>query len=127
VAVGVGLALLIELLGIPSLPFAVGVYLPVATMVPVYFGGLLRLIAEKTARTEEERTDRRERGVLFGSGLVGGEGLLGVGIAGLAAATGAAPAGIGFEWAGDAAQGLAALAFAALIGYFWFLVRRKEA
>ena len=91
--IGAALALIIELLGLPSLPFAVGVYLPVATMVPVYLGGLLRWAAEKTAKNEEDRAERRERGVLFGSGLVGGEGLLGVAIAGVAVMSGKAPKG----------------------------------
>ncbi len=140
VAVGVGLALLIEAFKIPSLPFAVGVYLPVATMVPVFFGGLLRHFAEKTAASDDEATESRERGVLFGSGLVGGEGLLGVAIA--AAAVGAQIAtdrgyswaetatrikdGYGHEWAGAAGPALAAIAFAALIAYFWHLTKRRD-
>ena len=140
VAVGVGLALVVELLGIPSLPFAVGVYLPVATMVPVYFGGLLRLIGEKTAPSEEEANNRRERGVLFGSGLVGGEGLLGVLVAAVAVTAQMADErgyswaplalrikdGVGPEWAGAAGTWLAALAFAGLIFFFWTLIRRRD-
>src|SRR5690606_29509320 len=90
----------------PSLPFAVGVYLPVATMVPVFLGGLLRGGLERRAASEEERLARRDRGVLFGSGLVGGEGLLGVviaGAAGWAVARGQAPWSIGTAWAGGGA------------------------
>ena len=126
VGVGVALAIVIELLGIPSLPFAVGVYLPVATMVPVFFGGLLRKFAERTAASEDEAAERRERGVLFGSGLVGGEGLLGVVIAGVAAATGVAPAGFGYHWAGRLAPALALLVLAALIFFFWQLATRHR-
>ena len=59
VAIGVGIALVAELLRIPSLPFAVGVYLPVATMVPVFLGGLLRGAMERSAGSEEERLARR--------------------------------------------------------------------
>ena len=125
VGIGAALALIIELLGIPSLPFAVGVYLPVATMVPVYFGGLLRWLAEKTASSEEDRGERRERGVLFGSGLVGGEGLLGVAIAGYAAITSQAPAGVGTAWAGAAGPWLSALVFVGLMGIFWRLSTRR--
>ncbi len=126
VGIGAGLALIIEILGIPSLPFAVGVYLPVATMVPVYFGGLLRLFTEKGARTETEKEERRERGVLFGSGLVGGEGLFMVVIAIYAAITSEEPHGVGFEWAGDLAPWVAAAVFALLIGYFWRLSTRND-
>ena len=125
VAVGVALAIVIELLGIPSLPFAVGVYLPVATMVPVFFGGLLRHFAEKRAASEDAAAERRERGVLFGSGLVGGEGLLGVVIAGIAAATGVAPAGFGYGWAGAAGPWLAAAVLAGLVFVFWRLATRR--
>ena len=76
VAVGAGIAVIAELFRIPSLPFAVGVYLPVATMFPVFLGGLLRMALERLAETGGERTARRDAGVLFGSGLVGGEGLI---------------------------------------------------
>ncbi len=126
VGIGMGLALIIELLGINSLAFSVGVYLPVATMVPVYLGGVLRLLAEKTAGDAAEKEARRERGVLFGSGLVGGEGLFGVLIAGYAAYVGAAPAGIGHAWAGTLGPWLAGAVFVGLIGYFWRLSTRRH-
>jgi putative OPT family oligopeptide transporter len=126
VGIGVGIALLCELLRIPSLPFAVGVYLPVATMVPVFFGGLLRWNAERTAPDEAEASERRERGVLFGSGLVGGEGLLGVGIALVAARLGRAPQGIGTLWAGEYGQLATLVAFGLLALIFWRLSVRKE-
>jgi len=117
VAIGVGIALAAEALRIPSLPFAVGVYLPVSTMVPVFLGGLLRLGLERRAPSQEERLGRRERGILFGSGLVGGEGLLGVAIAAVAFGRGRRPTGFGFEWAGEWAPlaGLAAFLLLALL------------
>ncbi len=128
IGIGVGLTLFIEVLGIPSLPFAVGVYLPLSTMVPVYLGGLLRHFAEKTAANEDDAAERREQGVLFGSGLVGGEGLLGVGIAVAAGFLGHSPKGIGTAWSGPLAPWLAALLFAGLIALFWKLsCRRSEA
>ena len=114
VGIGVGIVLVVELLKLPSLPFAVGVYLPVATMVPVFLGGLLRWWMERSAADGEESSERRERGVLFGSGLVGGEGLLGVGIAGVAFLLGRSPAGLGHEWAGPVVGAI--LSTAAFIG-----------
>ena len=83
VGIGAGIAVSAELIRIPSLPFAVGVYLPVSTMVPVFLGGLLRWRIERRAGSDEDKATRKERGVLFGSGLVGGEGLMGVLIAGV--------------------------------------------
>ena len=125
VGIGVVLALVVEAAKIPSLPFAVGVYLPVATMVPVFLGGLLRHHVENTAPDEEEGSARRERGVLFGSGLVGGEGLFGVIIAGVAVVSGTAPQGIGYTWAGPLAPVLAATVFLLLILYFRHLACKK--
>ena len=126
VALGIGIAVACELLKIPSLPFAVGVYLPVSTMTPIFLGGLLRLWAERSAGGSDELNDRRERGILLGSGFVGGEGLLGVGIAGAAFVLGRRPLGIGTGWlGGDAVAALVGLvAFAAFAAWFFMQVRR---
>jgi len=124
VGIGIVIALLAEVARVPALPFAVGVYLPVTTMVPVFLGGLLRAAIERGARTTEEREQRRERGVLFGSGLVGGEGLLGVIVAGvvfyksIGAKPGAGasmPLEIGHAWAPDAVTEFGALAVFAIL------------
>ena len=133
VAIGAGIAVTCEFLKVPSLPFAVGVYLPVSTMVPIFLGGLLRLWAERSAGSTAEAGERRERGVLLGSGLVGGEGLMGVGIAGLVyvqqflppEAAGFLARGIGQDWAGPAAQLVSLAAFVALGAYFWRRVVRE--
>jgi putative OPT family oligopeptide transporter len=126
VAIGVAIAIIAELLRIPSLPFAVGVYLPVSTMTPIFFGGLLKLWLERSARDPDEAIDRRDRGVLLGSGFVGGEGLLGVAIAGAAFIQGARPKGIGTGWLGP--DWLATLAGFALFVLFaaWFVRRVRK-
>ena len=61
VAIGAGIAILCEIARIPSLPFAVGVYLPVSTMTPIFVGGLIRLWMERNAKDEDQAADRRER------------------------------------------------------------------
>ena len=130
IAFGAGIAIAVELLRIPSLPFAVGVYLPVSTMVPVFLGGLLRMILERRAVTNAERDTRRDRGILFGSGLVGGEGLIGVviaGAAGYAVSWGRVPWSLGYEWAGVAAEWLAIALLVALIAFFWRLAAPRHA
>ena len=129
VAIGAGIAIVAELCRIPSLPFAVGVYLPVSTMFPVFLGGMLRLILQKRSANSDEQLERRDRGILFGSGLVGGEGLIGVviaGAAGYAVSRGQAPWSIGTEWAGAAAPWLAVALFLAFIAYFWSRVVRAR-
>ncbi|HVR71921.1 MAG TPA: oligopeptide transporter, OPT family [Vicinamibacteria bacterium] len=119
VGLGALLALGAEAVRVPSLPFAVGVYLPVSTMVPVFLGGLLRHVAERRAPSPDAGAERREQGTLFGSGLVGGEGLVGVGIAAAALLAGGAPAGIGPGWSGGAAPAVAVALFALLAWLFW--------
>jgi putative OPT family oligopeptide transporter len=126
VGIGVGIAIVCELFRIPSLPFAVGVYLPVSTMTPLFIGGLLRGLFERRAKSEAQASERRERGILLGSGFVGGEGLLGVGIAAVAFMQNRKPAGLGTEWLGT--PGIATLvgliAFGFFIAGFVRLVRR---
>ncbi len=127
VAIGAGIALVCEIARIPSLPFAVGVYLPVSTMTPIFVGGLIRLWMERSAKDATTAADRRERGVLLGSGFVGGEGLLGVGIALVAVAKSRRPDGIGTEWLGSdlAAMLAGAAAFAVFIAWFFRSVRGR--
>lgn len=73
------------LAGLPALPFALGIYLPLSTLAAVFVGGCVRRVAE---RRQGDRLDV-ESGVLCASGFVAGEGLAGVGIAAYAYATGA--------------------------------------
>ena len=107
------------------MPFAVGVYLPVSTMTPIFVGGLIRLWMERKAKDETQAADRRERGILLGSGFVGGEGLLGVGIALVAVAKSARPDGIGTDWLGSEVVAMlaGAAAFAVFIAWFFRMVR----
>lgn len=76
---GVGIAIVIEILGIPVLPFAIGLYLPIHLSTPIMAGGLIRWFLEKRkAASEKERDDMVQSGVLYCSGLIAGEGLIGV-------------------------------------------------
>ena len=65
VAIGAGIAIVCEIARIPSLPFAVGVYLPVSTMATVFAGGMLRYFMERGSSDETQLQRRREKGVLF--------------------------------------------------------------
>lgn len=78
VFVGVCLALVVELLGIPVLPFAIGVYLPVQLNACIMVGGVIRLIFEKMKKAEKEKEAIITDGVLFCSGMIAGEGLVGI-------------------------------------------------
>jgi putative OPT family oligopeptide transporter len=125
VGIGVVIAIVAELLKIPSLPFAVGVYLPVATMTPIFLGGMLKLWLERSSKDEEQASERRDRGILLGSGFVGGEGLLGVAIAGVAFVQGARPAGLGMDWMGPAWLANIISFSAFMLFAVWFVKRVK--
>jgi uncharacterized oligopeptide transporter (OPT) family protein len=73
----VAIGVVASMFKIPVLAFAVGVYLPLSTMGAVFLGGLTRYLLTRN-QNPEVAEQRRERGVLFGSGLVGGGGLTGV-------------------------------------------------
>ena len=75
--IGAAMVLVVSFFKLPTLAFAVGVYLPLSTMGAVFLGGVVRWLVTRS-QTGEEADRRREQGVLFGSGLVGGGGLAGV-------------------------------------------------
>ena len=78
VFVGVFLAIVIEILGIPVLPFAIGVYLPVQLNACFMVGGIIRLIFDKMKKEEKEKEAIITDGVLYCSGMIAGEGLVGI-------------------------------------------------
>lgn len=75
---GVGIGIVVELLGIQILPFAVGLYLPIHLSTPIMVGGIIRGILEKRKEEESILKEKIEGGVLFSSGLIAGEGLIGI-------------------------------------------------
>jgi putative OPT family oligopeptide transporter len=74
VLLGVSLVIAVELLGIRSLPFAVGSYISIATTMAIFAGGLVRWLAER-GRAESSETSP---GPLFASGLIAGGGIFGL-------------------------------------------------
>ena len=116
---GGGLAIGGMLCGVSGLAFAIGVYLPLASMMPLYVGGCVRALAERGGESESEH----DPGVLAASGLVAGEGLAGVGVAGLVA-FGLAPKSMAPRLAGLAGE-LAAVATALLVCFFLYRAARS--
>ena len=78
VFIGVFLAIVVEILGIPVLPFAIGVYLPVQLSTCIMAGGLVRLGFDKMKRKDEEKKQIVSDGILYCSGMIAGEGLVGI-------------------------------------------------
>ena len=82
---GVFIAIVVEVLGIPVLPFAIGLYLPIYLSVPMMLGGLLRWYLEKRKYSSDKVKDSVvQSGVLYSSGLIAGEGIVGILLAVLA-------------------------------------------
>ncbi len=114
--IGVGIGLVASLFKVPVLAFAVGVYLPLSTMAAVFLGGLTRHLFTRN-REEGDAEHRREQGVLFGSGLVGGGGLTGVLLAlWVAVRGGERIVGFPLDIPDAAGQALAAITILAILG-----------
>ena len=73
--IGVFIAVVIELLGISALPVAIGLYLPLELSAPIMLGGFVKLLVEKIYG---KQNDDSGKGILFCSGLIAGEGILGI-------------------------------------------------
>lgn len=137
---GVMIAVVLELSGIPSLAFAVGVYLPLSASSPILIGGMVRWLVDRGLRqhpansrmneTELAAESDRSPGVLLASGYIAGGAIAGIIIAFIAGVLGNLDASI-TQWAktsnplysGPNADWLALLPFAALTGYLLFTGR----
>jgi putative OPT family oligopeptide transporter len=78
VGTGAGLAICAIIAGLPGLSFAVGIYLPLSTLSPLFVGGIVRRIVDSR---RGEKAAEGDAGVLAASGMIAGEGLAGVLIA----------------------------------------------
>jgi putative OPT family oligopeptide transporter len=114
VLTGAGLAIGAILCGVSGLAFAIGIYLPLATMAPLYVGGCVRALVER--KRGATATNDSDTGVLAASGLVAGEGLAGVAIAGLVAA-GIAPKSIDSRLGGLGGEVIALLVALAVCAF----------
>jgi putative OPT family oligopeptide transporter len=126
VLIGASFAIVSELLSVPSLPFAVGIYLPLSTMSPLFVGGVIKHIVERVRGKEsqdfaEKQTDA---GVLLGSGLIAGEGIMGIIVAAIAFYMGRKPEGLPFGLEGTTGE-VVSFAMFLVLGYYLFRVATK--
>ncbi len=82
--IGIFIAIAVEILRIPVLPVAIGLYLPLELSTCIMLGGLIRLFLEKRKLSEEDKKRKLNNGILFSSGMIAGEGLVGIFLAILA-------------------------------------------
>ena len=77
VFIGVFIAIVVEILGISVLPVAIGLYLPLELSATIMIGGVIRWFVDKKKADKEENKDANS-GILFCSGMIAGEGLVGI-------------------------------------------------
>jgi putative OPT family oligopeptide transporter len=94
---GILIAVVVELCGVPSLAFAVGVYLSLSSTMPIFLGGLVRKLADKLYQRSADDANETE-GTLFSSGLIAGGALVGILVAGIVGAGLAENLAIGERW-----------------------------
>ncbi len=121
VGIGALISVIVFFFKLPPLAFAVGVYLPLSSMTPVFIGGLLRHIVDKRYGADKNQVEEaQDQGLLLGSGFIAGEGLMGVVIAIIAVILSAEPKYLSINypqaWMG---QVVSALAFSALGWYLY--------
>ena len=127
VLTGAAFAIVAELLRIPSLPFAVGMYLPLSTMTPIYVGGLVRSLIDRSAKNDEKlKKKKSERGILLSSGFIAGEGIGGVFLALYAFILTKKPTGIGLHWPGSLGDFISFGMFL-LLAFYLFWTSKKSA
>lgn len=78
ILVGIVIALVMYFLNLPIMTIAIGFYLPVSTTMIILVGALLRVLVEKTAKSEEEKDVKLSNGVSLSSGLVAGGSIIGL-------------------------------------------------
>jgi uncharacterized oligopeptide transporter (OPT) family protein len=139
---GIMIAVVLEMSGIPSLAFAVGVYLPLSSSSPILIGGAVRYFVDRARRkelaahklTEEQLAAEADKsaGVLLASGYIAGGAIAGIIIAFMAGAFDKVDASL-TDWAtahnpffnGPAADLLALVPFVLLTGFLWAVGREK--
>lgn len=132
VLLGVAIAIVLELSGVPSLPFAVGVYLPLSASTPIFFGGMMRWLSDRFSRRSATEAEMSP-GVLLSSGYIAGGTIAGI-IAALLGIKYKALEKLGPQWLGDLASsnGFSAVTFGVLtvfllfVGSGWLLKERKQ-
>ena len=79
VFVGVFLAIALEILRIPVMPFAIGLYLPIYLNASIMIGGVVRMFMDRRKNVDEEtKTKQTTDGTLYCAGMIAGEGLVGI-------------------------------------------------
>lgn len=126
---GVFIAIAVEVLGIPVLAFAIGLYLPIHLSSPIFVGGLIKWYVESKKKYDNEAQKKHsvESGVLYSAGMIAGEGLVGILLAVFAVL------GLDFDMSGiygdsfmSVGNWVALVAFALLLATLFYMCKKKK-
>ncbi len=76
--IGISVALLVEMSVVPTLAFALGMYLPLELTTPLLVGGFLALLVKKSSREKDLSSKRHNQGILVASGFIAGGAMMGI-------------------------------------------------
>ena len=126
---GVFIAIAVEVLGIPVLAFAIGLYLPIHLSAPIFVGGLIKWFVEDKKKYDNEAQKKHsvESGILYSAGMIAGEGLVGILLAVFAVL------GLDFDMSGIYGDNFMAIGnwvglivFALLLATLFYMCRKKN-
>lgn len=126
---GAVLALILALLGVPVLPFALGMFIPLSLNTPLLVGGAISWLVSRQkesdgAEAEQKAQERQEKGTLIASGFIAGGALMGV-VSAIVKFCGAD--WYMTDWANSGAAELVGVgAYIALVAYFIWAAKRKS-
>lgn len=128
ILVGAFLAVAMELMGVPSLPVSVGVYLPISTSATMMAGGVLRWLVDRRLSAEEREGPGADSGpgVLFSSGLIAGGAITGVVLAALQAKGLDAAIDVA-KTIGSSSNSLSMVLYVALLAVPVYIIGRRRA
>lgn len=121
------IAICVELLGAPALPFAVGLYLPLELSTPIMVGGLLAWITQKIFKDKVYK-EKNEKGVLVSSGLIAGDALMGIAVIGITVYIKEKMkiSDFGIKWLGADWRTTAVVMFFLVAAYLWYSIAKKD-
>lgn len=127
VGIGAVFSVLVLVFKVPPLPFAVGMYLPLYSMTPVFIGGMIRHFVDKKYGSDKDATQKgKDEGILLGSGLIAGEGLMGVVIAVIAVIISRTPKYLEINWQPPLIGDLVSLLVFGLLGWYLYRLAAKS-
>jgi uncharacterized oligopeptide transporter (OPT) family protein len=129
VLLGAAIAIVMQLCGVPALAFAVGVYLPLSTSMPIFIGGMIKYLVDRAVSKKKKAVEEDDSGpgILYSSGLIAGGSIGGIALA-LSAVKGdfATKIDLSSRFPAMATSALFAVAIFAVLAYSLYSIGKKK-